>query len=432
MKPGNAIIVGAGMAGLAAGRALAEAGMTVTILEARDRIGGRINTLHASGEIFELGAEFVHGRPPELWRIVRESGLRTEELEGEQVCFQHGQLMDCGEQWEKDFQAIEELKQWKGPDCSFADYLTQKHIGEEQRQHLISYIEGFNAADHRQIGVYSLAKQQQAEDAIEGDRIFRICDGYSRVPEFIADQFCLHGGKIVLNAVVRSIDWKPGEARIACAVNGISTNFSADCAVIALPLGVLQEDAVKFIPEPGEILEIAKSMRMGQVHRIDLLFRERFWAERKVSNARAQLDDLSFLFAFNEMPSTWWTQCPSRNGRLTGWVGGPRSDVFANMPAAEVVKKVCEALVRIFQLPLAQIEELLEASYSHDWMGDRFSMGTYSYLPAGAISAPDRMCDPVSGTLYFAGEHTDTTGHWGTVHAALRSGLRAAGQILQS
>ena len=208
------------MAGLAAGRALAEAGATVTIVEARNRVGGRIHTLRTSGETFELGAEFVHGLPPELWQVIREANFRTEELAGKKVCCQHGELTDCGQQWEQDFERIERLKEWKEPDCSFAEYLTRSNIEGEQRQHLVSYVEGFNAADHQTIGVASLAKQQAAEDAIEGGRLFRLCEGYSQIPEFVADQFRRHSGDMLLNAPVQSVAWRPGEVRLTCTVNG--------------------------------------------------------------------------------------------------------------------------------------------------------------------------------------------------------------------
>ena len=72
----------------------------------------------------------------------------------------------------------------------------------------------------------------------------------------------------------------------------------------------------------------------------------------------------------------------------------------------------------------------LVATYTHDWSGDAFSRGAYSYVPVGAIDAPAAMAEAVADTLFFAGEHTDVTGHWGTVHAAIRSGLRAAAQVL--
>jgi monoamine oxidase len=70
--------------------------------------------------------------------------------------------------------------------------------------------------------------------------------------------------------------------------------------------------------------------------------------------------------------------------------------------------------------------------HTHDWHADEYARGAYSYVPAGALDAPERMAWPVEDTLYFAGEHTDTSGHWGTVHAALASGMRAARQVLNS
>ena len=66
----------------------------------------------------------------------------------------------------------------------------------------------------------------------------------------------------------------------------------------------------------------------------------------------------------------------------------------------------------------------------HDWHNDDYARGAYSFVPAGALDAPERMTRPVEDTLYFAGEHTDISGHWGTVHAALATGVRAAGQLL--
>ena len=79
----------------------------------------------------------------------------------------------------------------------------------------------------------------------------------------------------------------------------------------------------------------------------------------------------------------------------------------------------------------SDLPALLTSFYIHDWQSDPYSLGAYSYAPAGALTASDALAIPVENTLYFAGEHTDITGHWGTVHAALRSGLRAASQILE-
>ena len=86
------IVIGAGIAGLAAARILAEAGRSVVLLEASSRVGGRILTVRESSETIELGAEFVHGRPPELWSLIEEAGLEAYEIEGPTLRFEDGQL----------------------------------------------------------------------------------------------------------------------------------------------------------------------------------------------------------------------------------------------------------------------------------------------------------------------------------------------------
>jgi monoamine oxidase len=72
----------------------------------------------------------------------------------------------------------------------------------------------------------------------------------------------------------------------------------------------------------------------------------------------------------------------------------------------------------------------MRGCYTHDWQHNRFALGAYSYVATGGLDASRQMTEPVAETLFFAGEHTDTSGHWGTVHAAMRSGLRAAEHVL--
>ena len=171
------VVIGAGMAGLTAARHLAEAGKRVLVVEARDRVGGRILTEHVHGEALELGAQFVHGKPPELWQLIEEAKLETYELDGEQLCWQPESLDECGEDQDQSFEYLEALESWHGDDCTFAEYLDRANIPAAVRPGLIGYVEGFNAADHRLIGVASLARQHQAEDEIEGGRLFQVRGG---------------------------------------------------------------------------------------------------------------------------------------------------------------------------------------------------------------------------------------------------------------
>src|ERR1700720_3926707 len=129
----DVVVVGAGMAGLTAARSLGEAGLKVLVVEAQDRIGGRIWTRHVGDEAIELGAEFIHGRPPELWALIDEAGLETYERDGSQVCFEDGALRDCSAGMDEVFEPLEKLENFSGPDMSFAEYLEREKIATEER-----------------------------------------------------------------------------------------------------------------------------------------------------------------------------------------------------------------------------------------------------------------------------------------------------------
>jgi monoamine oxidase len=228
-----------------------------------------------------------------------------------------------------------------------------------------------------------------------------------------------------MGAPVTEIRWQEG--RVEVVTN--SGAFTAAKAVVTLPLAVLQRSDVAIFPRPDAILQAASLLRMGQARRFTLLFRERFWEKLPPRHA---LEQLSFLFAFSEMPPVWWTPHPERSNTITGWVGGPRSSMLAELNQHQLAHRACASLAQIFNVDERKIAGLLEGCYSHDWRLDRYALGAYSYVGVGGFEASRQMTHPVANTLFFAGEHTDVTGHWGTVHAAMRSGLRAAEQVLSA
>src|SRR3981081_3872817 len=256
----DVVVVGAGMGGLTAARALAEAGMKVLVVEAQDRIGGRIWTRHVGDEAIELGAEFIHGRPPELWALIDEAGLETYERGGAQVCFEDGALSDCSGAMEEVFAPLEKLEDFEGPDMSFAEYLDREQVPMEKRGRIIGYVEGFNAADHREVSVASLGAQQKAEDADGSNHNYSLRGGYDQLPRYLSERITEFGSKVLTGTAVEEIRWEEGWVEVVSDL----WSFNAPHAVVTLPLAVLQRGKVKIEPQPRQILEAAERCGWGR------------------------------------------------------------------------------------------------------------------------------------------------------------------------
>ena len=443
------IIVGAGMAGLTAGRLLANCGQRVGIIEARHRVGGRICTARVDDGAgrpdvpVELGAEFVHGLPPETWSLIREAKLASYEIDGDVLCSSGGALQ-IHQHSDGGISVLEHMLVWEstlapGCDMTFSAYLGGIAIDQPTRTRAVEYVEGFNAADSAIISVKALAMQQRAEDAIDSDRLFKLAHGYDGLPRFLAQQIEGAGGKILLGSVAQRISWQRGTVSVSGVhQHGDGFALAAKRALICVPLGVLQANTIEFTPDPGAILAQAQRLAMGPVMRMTLLFRSRFWAEsdlpKRSAEVRAGLDRLSFLFTHGALPSTWWTPMPDTSAMITAWVGGTKVALIESAPGtaakSEALLQRCLAtLGNALGVSSTDLQQWLLSWHCHDWQADPYARGAYSYVPAGAIDASAKMTVPVDDTLYFAGEHTDVSGHWGTVHAAVRSGLRAAAQL---
>ncbi len=421
MEMFQTIVVGAGIAGLSAARRIAEAGRRVLVLEAQERIGGRLLTLEQPSLALpiELGAEFVHGRPPDLLALIAEAGLRLYELNGDHFCFESGRLGRCEQ--EEAFSVLTEMESYRGPDISFADYLRDRDVSPRAWQKATGYVEGFNAAYAGDISVEGLIRQQQAEDAIEGDRLFRIREGYLKLAEYQWRKCAQAGAVLRCGAPVERVEWSRGVVSLTTRAGEV---FHAEQAVIAVPLGVLQAQTIAFAPVPNAALQAVRLLAMGNVNRLVLHFRERFWA------ADPERAKLSFLFADSGEPRTWWTPFPNQAPTLTGWAGGRQADQAPEGGAR--VTAALEQLARVFGATPEGLRRALESWHLHDWQHDPWTRGAYSYPRVGGANASAALSQPVDSTLFFAGEHTDVSGHWGTVHGGYRSGLRAAAQVLQA
>jgi monoamine oxidase len=187
---------------------------------------------------------------------------------------------------------------------------------------------------------------------------------------------------------------------------------------------VLQAEQIEFEPRPAETLRQANRLAMGPVMRMVFIFERKLWDET-----------LSFLIAPTELPSAWWSPMPHQAPVLVAWAGGPKAQSLLRLvtqdgDAGALRDRCLSSLAKMLGRSRAEVASQVSSWHFHNWQTDRHSLGAYSYVPAGALDAPGQMQRAVEGTLYFAGEHTDVTSNWGTVHAALTSGETAAAQIL--
>jgi monoamine oxidase len=419
----DVVVIGAGAAGLAALRELDEAGLRVIVLEARDRVGGRVYTVHdrLSALPLELGAEFVHGRPAEIWNIIRDAGLAVYDGTDETRYMNNGEVERNADAWELVESVIQDMyKAAAGDDQSFEEFLSGTAYDDDTKRATRGYIEGFNAAESEVISIRALAEEMSAAEAIDGDRVFRLARGYNGVLLHLLHGVSDHAAKLRLNKAVESINWERG----AVTVRAAGQLWSAKSAVITVPLGVLQARSIAFSPEPEEILRAADALRSGPVYRLVLRFQSAFWESRQ------DLFDAGFILSPERFFPTWWTTLAMRSSILTGWSAGAHANGLQGLTREAILNEALQSLARIISVPVETIREQLASMYFHDWEQDVFARGAYSYVPAGALWARKHLAVPVAETLYFAGEATDQDGHSATVHGAIASGRRAARQIL--
>ena len=448
MTTRSVIIVGAGAAGLAAARDLSRAGCEVVVIEARARIGGRVLTLMepAASVPIELGAEFVHGKSPALWKIARAANLKLHEVRERHWYFDQGKISRSNDFWQQIERLMDRMKS-NASDQTLTDFLIGLPDDDESQRGkamVRRYVEGFHAADVDRIGIHGLIAANEAADSIDGDTAFRFERGYDSLMQALRGEAESCGAIFQLNTVVEEIRWAAGSSKVVCKPAGVTDSgaridYAADAIIMTVPLGVLQRDAVdggiRFVPDlPAAMRSAIQRLVMGNVLKVNLTFRERFWEEAKSwdeKGKRISFHDAGFFHCPDAPLPTWWTQLPVRAPMLVGWAGGPRADRIrsAGNNSQFVVDQAIASLAHIFKVSADEISAQLVASYFHDWADDPFTRGAYSYVPVNGLEAQQTLSHPVANKLFFAGEAM-AVGHIGTVHGAIQSGQRAADEIL--
>lgn len=425
----DTIVIGAGVAGLTAARLLTKAGRRVVVLEARDRVGGRVTTDRRFGLVTDMGASWIHGIADSPVAAAAEAfDMRTAEFtvggyqpDSRPIAYygpDGARLSDAAAQAHiDDIHAVDatllDVVAASDPDASYRDVteeaLAAQQWDEERTQRVREYLE-HRAEEQYGAWIEDLAAHGLDDDVIEGDEVV-FPDGYDRLPRTLAE-----GLDIRLIHVVSRVQWSA--ERVAVATDhGV---FSADRVVITVPVGVLQSgDFVIEPPLPEPVAGALSRLTMNAFEKVFLRFANRFW------------DDGVYAIRQQGPEARWWHSWYD----LTPLHDVPTLLTFAAGPAAVETRDWPED--RIVESVLAQLRRLygdrVEApTHVHitDWQDDPFAHGSYAYMMRGSTTSDhDDLATPVGGVLHLAGEATWTDDP-ATVTAAMLSGHRAAENVL--
>lgn len=416
------IIIGAGAAGLIAARELLRHKKKALILEARDRVGGRIYTINGQPYPLEAGAEFIHGNLAMTLGLLKEyhinyykTGGRFEQIENGKVKEQH----DFIKGWDKLLKKMSHVKE----DMRFADFLSAYFDGEKfatLRESARRYAEGFDVADISKVSTMELYEEWSEED--DDSSQYRVENGYQSLINALYDDCKKMGCEVHLSHVVKKIEWQKNNVKVYTQAG---TEFVAEKVLITVPLGVLrapasEKSSITFIPEIAEPLRAMDQIGFGSVVKILFECRHPFWDQKAA--------DAGFFFTDVIIP-TWWTQYPRNNTLFTGWLGGPKADSWRKKTNEMILEVAIQSVSSVFGA--SSRPEILKG-HVFNWGNDPFSLGAYSYPVLGTKSARKLLNQPINGTLFFAGEAFHEGGLGGTVEAALLSGHDAARQLVEN
>lgn len=424
-KQYEVIVIGAGMSGLSAAASLIAAGKEVLVLEGRDRVGGRMSPGDLSGQRVDLGAQWLEGTKGnpivslcqkfnvshvqtrnKIWlfdgqgqKISSSKYAKAERL-AEKVLQKTSRFVDADEYGDSLGAAIDSVldkQSYDSETLALVNWYLETEIGSDE------------AAN---IHAISLSAYWHGEDTFSGsDRLFP--NSYAELAEKFAENL-----PIKLHQSVQRISYQDTQV----SVETDSGIYSAQQVIVTLPLGVLKNNTVQFIPPlPEEKLRAIASLGMGLANKVILRFPKVFWPKNTDYFGYAGTVPGKFCAWVNHYPY-------SGQAILSLWSHGEFAEQLENLAEHECVALAMDVLKKAFA------KKALEpvASIVTRWRNDSFAGGSYSFLPPGCSRMHfSALASPIDDRVFFAGEATEAI-HTATVHGAYLSGQRAAQEVISS
>ncbi len=418
----SVLIIGGGAAGLMAAYKLSTQNKKVILLEASDRLGGRVHTYKDNkfSMPVELGAEFVHGKLPVTLNLLKQANIKYHAVKGKMIHMKNGRLIkqdNFDEHWDEVMKQMKSLKH----DMPLSEFMLKFFNDdkyEKTRHSLKGYAEGFDLADISKASTTSLYNEWANEDHVQ----YRIDGGYIQLINFFESESKKNGCVIYNNCCVKKINWNKNEVNV---ITMCSRYFKADKIIITVPLNVLQAgkndiNFIEFSPVINDYLNAAKNIEFGSVIKIIMEFDEAFW--------KHQHNNTSFIRTDGAVP-VWWTQLPNENPILTGWFGGLKATDKKGMPDEDLLSFSLESLGASFAMPVETLQKKLVAHKVVNWTNVEHIHGGYSYNSVNSIKAKKLLQQSIDNIIFFAGEAMYEGASEGTVEAALVSAENAVLQL---
>lgn len=422
------VVIGGGLAGLAATTRLCTAGHDVMLLEARDRLGGRVLTYHSPEVPFaiDLSAEWLNASGTVV-DLVSQSGGSLQQAEGTRLLRSNGGLEQLGTM--PNTSLMEKLERLQGPDRPLTRAL-EECCGEgdrEARDLLLAYVEGFHAADPERV---SLAWFKEAQHTMPADASMLRAEHGADIAERALVGHVGTRCEVHNSTVVREVRWRRGRVTVVADDDGSERTFTGERAIVTLPVSLLSAEpgtpgVVRFDPTLDAKRDALAHLATGDVVKVVLVFDTAFWRDHP------EFREMLFVHDFAQPVPTWWTSLPLVRPVLTGWCGGPQVDRVRGLQGAALVDVALDSLAESLGMGRGAVEARLRSWFTHDWHNDPFARGAYTYVLSGGIDAPARLAEPLEDTLYFAGEATASGGYNATMDGAVQSGWRAADRMLE-